>query len=383
MTNISKESELLPPEFYKYTELINLQNQHPELFLDDTIDFAIDELFDIEYPAKKDSKSKTDVDKFKIEITNGKSNNWGTWVYYPWLNRVVHFPPVTELRALRTSRNRNLITSDEQLILYKSTIAVIGMSVGSNVVEALVSQGIGGKLILVDLDIIEPSNLNRIRAPYHNVGLHKVEAISRKIWEIDPYLEIIPFFNGITHENLEEIINNYSPNIIVDEMDDLRMKILLRESSKKSKIPVIMAADDGDNSLIDIDRYDIEEIEIFNSQIPDDILDKLKNDKLTRPEIGMAIGKYFVGLDNTPLRMFESLAQVGKTLPSWPQLGGAAALSGVVLAMVSRKILLGEKIQSGRTLVEIDSNIDLEHTQPDHIKKLEQIKNHLREMDRG
>src|SRR3989344_3614154 len=146
MTNTISESEFIPLEFYKYTELSNLRNAHIELKLDDTIDLAIDELFDIEYPAKKDTKTQPEVEKFKKILTKGNSNDWGAWVYYPWLNRVIHFPPIAELRVLRTSRNRNLITAEEQSKLYDSTIAVIGMSVGSNVVEALVSQGIGGKL---------------------------------------------------------------------------------------------------------------------------------------------------------------------------------------------------------------------------------------------
>jgi tRNA A37 threonylcarbamoyladenosine dehydratase len=87
---------------------------------------------------------------------------------------------------VRTSRNRNLINEEEQSRLYNASVLIAGMSVGSNVVEALVSQGIGGKFILADMDIVEPSNLNRIRSPLHHVGLHKVDAISRKVWESIP-----------------------------------------------------------------------------------------------------------------------------------------------------------------------------------------------------
>lgn len=354
----------MEPEFLEHKDLPELQKKHPELAVDDQIDLAIDELFDINYPAKKDSKTPEEVGEYGRGLTGGKPLEWGAWVYYPWLNRVVHVPPKDEYRALRTSRNRNLITAAEQKRLYGATLLVIGMSVGSNVVEALVSQGVGGKLILVDMDMIEPSNLNRIRSPYHHVGLHKVEAISRKAWEIDPYLDIVGCRDGLTEENLPQILKEHAPDVIVDEMDELRMKVLLREAAQKHGLPVVMAADDGDDSLLDIERYDQDPgTEVFGGRIPQDVIARIKEHQLSRPEIGAAIGKYFVGADNIPLRMYQSLGEVGKTLPSWPQLGGAAALSGVSLTYVIRKIILGEKVRSGRHLISLDEKLDLEkHT---------------------
>lgn len=359
----------------QHTDLINLKSEHPELVIHDKINLAIDELFDIEYPHKKDSKTKSEVEEFGSILTNSNPDNWGSWVYYPWLNNVVHFPPKKELRALRTSRNRNLVTADEQLKLYDSTILVIGMSVGSNIVEALVSGGIGGKLILLDMDIIEPSNLNRIRSPYYHVGLHKVDAISQKAWEIDPYIEIIQYKDGLTTKNLEEILKDSNVDIVVDEMDDLRMKIILREYVKQHRLPLVMAADDGDDSLLDIERYDLDKnLKPFDGRIPDEIIEKIKNSEIPRAELGMIIGKYFIGIDNIPLRMYQSLAEVGKSLPSWPQLGGAAALSGVALAYSIKKILLGQKIKQGRTLISLDASLDLESLDPDHQNQLNNFK---------
>jgi molybdopterin/thiamine biosynthesis adenylyltransferase len=361
----------MKPQILSYADYKSLELKHPDLILHDQIDLAFDELFDIEFPSKKDSKTESEVNAYAGELCGGKPEEWGSWVYYPWSNYVVHFPPVEKLRALRTSRNRNLITADEQAQLYAASFLIIGMSVGSNVVEALVSQGIGSKLLLVDLDIIEPSNLNRIRSAYHQVGLHKVEAISHKVWEIDPYIEIVAYNDGLNEQNLGEIIAEHHPEIIVDEMDELRMKIKLREAAQAAATPVIMAADDGDNALIDIERYDLEpDLELFSGRIPAEILEKIKTQTIPRAELGMMIGKYFVGPENIPLRMYQSLGEVGKTLPSWPQLGGAAALSGITLAYVSKKIILGHKLKTGRVLVSLDEKLDLEHLEDDHNTEL-------------
>lgn len=359
-----------------HSEKETLIKEKPHLFVDDNIGYALEELFDIEYPSKKDIKTTEEIKAFSDKILEYGSDSWGTWVYYEWLNRVVHFPPVSELRALRSSRNRNLITAEEQNKLYQATILIIGMSVGSNIVEALISQGIGGKLILVDLDIIEPSNLNRIRSPYYHIGLHKVEAISRKVWEIDPYFEIIPVHDGLNEGNLVQLLDSHNVDIVVDEMDELRMKVRLREEAKQRKLPVIMAADDGDNTLIDIDRYDLNpEMDLFGGLIPKEIIERVKNEKIPRAELGVIIGKYFVGPENIPLRMYKSLMEVGKTLPSWPQLGGAAALSGVVIAYVARKIILNEKISDGRTLISLDEKLDQEQHDELYRDELEKFTN--------
>lgn len=359
-----------------------LLEKHSYIIVHDEVNRALTELFDIAHPEKKDSKTESEVAEYVRLTTNNDTDNWGSWVFYPWLNQVVHMPPKEELRALRTSRNRNLITAEEQNRLYKATILIIGMSVGSNVVEALVSQGVGGKLVLIDMDIIEPSNLNRIRAPYHHVGLHKVEAISRKVWEIDPYIEITAYNDGLTESNIDQIFSDNDIEIVIDEMDELRMKILLRQKAKLQKLPVIMAADDGDDTLIDIERYDLKSgLELFNGLIPAEILEKVMQQTLPCAQTGMLIGKYFVGPEHIPLRMYQSLNEVGKTLPSWPQLGGAATLSGVTLTYIARKIILGQNIRDGRILISLDQKLNLAHEDEAHNQELQRYQQMLKDIE--
>jgi len=369
----------MKPQFIKPEDIEALKMEHPELTIDDQLDLALEELFDIEHPSKKDSKDPDEVKLFGKRLTKDNDHAWGEWVYYPWLNKLVHFPPIDALRALRTSRNRNLVTSKEQEKLYDATLLIVGMSVGSNIVEALVAKGIGNRLLLVDMDIIEPSNLNRIRSPYHHVGLHKVEAISRKVWEIDPFIDIHAYNDGLSEENLREIVEHKKPDVIVDEMDDLRMKIVLREAAREARIPVVMAADDGDDALLEIERFDLhEDLPLFGDRIPDDVLERIKAGGIPRAELGMMIGRHFVGPEYIPLRMYESLMEVGKTLPSWPQLGSAAALSGISIAYIIKKILLGQKIREGRILVSLDEKLDLEHIEDEHQQKLQQFQSMMR-----
>lgn len=331
----------------------------------DQIDAALDELFDIAYPAKKDSKTPEEVAKFTQKLTREDKVAYGNWIYFPWSGSVVHFPPKDDLRCLRGSRNRNLITEEErQALIDNKTIVIFGLSVGSNVVDSLLLQGVGSKYIIVDMDHLDPTNLNRIRASYDQVGVHKVDVVAKKISELDPYIEQVHYKNGADEGNLEEILTKYRPDIVIDEMDSLRMKVLVRMRAKELGLPVLMATDDGDDILLDIERFDQDATQpILHGILPEEVIQMiLGNSEMSRAEIGAIIGQYFVGLENVPIRMLESLMEVGRTLPSWPQLGGAAVLSGLYLSYAARKILLDQNLNAGRFLMgpEAQLNPDLQ-----------------------
>lgn len=343
----------------------------------DSTEFAVDELYDIDYPHEKDipREQKSAYAEFATQ------HDWpkGIFVYFSWDKTLVRFPSKKELRALRTSRNRNLITADEQHQLHDATIFIAGLSVGSNIVEALVSMGIGGKFIIADMDVIEPSNLNRIRSPYHDVGVHKADAIAMRMNQIDPYLEFELYRDGVDEENLLEILDKHKPTIIVDEMDQVQLKIHMRREAKKRGIAVVSAADDGDSALLDIERYDIDaDYTPYHGLIPAEVMDYLETaTDIPRQHLGLLIGKYFVGSKNIPLRMFQSLGEVGRTLPSWPQLGGAATQSGITIAYASRRIILGQPLRAGRFVIGPDQVLDPEIDNAQHQAELAQFQKQL------
>lgn len=332
-------------------------------YVSDRIYDAIEELYHIENPAQID---KLDEKQFRMYLNKiGNTDLYGKWVYFPWNGTLVHFPDVEGLRRLRGSRNRNLITEDErQKLVDNKTILILGLSVGSNVVDSLIMQAIGSRYILVDMDHLGPTNLNRIRSSYDQIGIHKVDLVAKKISELDPYIEQVHYRDGINELNLEEILEKYKPNIIIDEMDSLRMKILIRQRARDTGTPVLMATDDGDDILLDIERFDLNNKQpILHGVLPQHIIDDIvASKKMTRQQSGSIIGTYFVGLNNVPVRMMESLMEVGKTLPSWPQLGAAAVLSGLYVAYATKKILLGLPLNSGRFLMGPDAQLNPEIT---------------------
>lgn len=309
----------------------------------DGVDHIADDLFEYEHPDQKgdDDKREQFVDEIKSQ-----GNKFGKWFLFPWSGELVRYPDMAQHRALRTSRNRNLITDAEQDKLYDSTIAVFGLSVGSKVVEQLVGSGIGGTLILGDPDHITPSNLNRISGGFSHVGMKKIHKVASEISAADPYIEQVHFTDGVTEENLEAL-GEHRPNIIFDEVDDLRMKALIRQYAKKEGIPVVMATDLGDKSIIDVERYDLEDAKPFGGRLKDSELEKLYSGDVTAEEIQRYMVK-IVGIAHVTPRVMESVLQVGNTLSGLPQLGTTATKGGAAAAVTAREILLGHDVPSGR-----------------------------------
>lgn len=224
------------------------------------------DMFEVNHPdLSYDEKAKEEY----VREIEGKGAAYGKWFYFPWSKELVHYPLRDDHLQLRTARNRNLITQEEQQILYASTLAIFGLSVGSNVVDRLVISGIGSKLILADPDTIDATNLNRISASISDLGSYKVDFVAKRVSQVDPYIEQVHFRESVTSEGLASISTEHRPDILFDEVDDLSAKAESRLQASKSAIPVIMATDLGDKSIVDVERHDQKETKPFNGRLDD------------------------------------------------------------------------------------------------------------------
>ncbi len=289
---------------------------------------------------------QADFAKFLRKHSGGKNlDNQGSWFYYPWLSQVVHVLPDKMYQDLRTGRNRYLITAKEQSKFYNSTIGILGMSVGSHVALTIVMTGGAARIKLADPDIISGSNLNRIRTGVNSVGLSKTIAVARQIYEINPYAVVEIFPEGLQEKNMSNFLSGL--DLLVEEMDNPYFKLKVREMAKPKGIPIIMAADNGDGIIVDVERYDL------NKKLPilHGITGKMTAEHLkhVEPEDLPGVMARIAGAHLSTERMLESVMEVGKSIYSWPQLGNAATMCGSVLTFLAREIINGAKIPSGRT----------------------------------
>jgi hypothetical protein len=321
----------------------------------DPIESLAGELYEMENPgAKFEMHEKGRLDERRdrtpraayIDDIKSQGVEFGNWVVMPWSKEAVRYAGVDEHRALRTSRNRNLVTPEEQQTLYDKTVAVFGLSVGSNVLRDLVISGIGGKVVFGDADSIELSNLNRINGGQTDIGVGKVDLAARKISEIDPYIEQVHFRQGINAANIDKLAAE-KPSIIFDEVDNFAAKVLLRQFAKQEGIPLVMATDAGDNSIIDVERHDLGDTELFNGRLTAEEISRIETGVATPDEMKGYMVKV-VGMENISERTLSSFMQVGQTLPGVPQLGVTASKGAALATFAAREVLLGHDIASGR-----------------------------------
>jgi tRNA A37 threonylcarbamoyladenosine dehydratase len=74
-------------------------------------------------------------------------------------------------------------------------------------------EGVGGRFRLADFDVFSLSNMNRLRASVQDVGLKKTHLAARQMFEIDPYLEIEIWPDGLSPERFDEFFLGEGPLI--------------------------------------------------------------------------------------------------------------------------------------------------------------------------
>lgn len=280
--------------------------------------------------------------------------DYGVWVYYPWLNKLIHLLDEEEFIEVRTNRNKYKLTSEEQALLRTKKVGIIGLSVGHSIATSLAMERVCGALHIADFDELELSNLNRIRTGVQHLGLHKTVIAARDIAEIDPFLQVRIYSDGVTAENIDSFFNEGGAlDLLVEVCDGIEQKISSRLLARSMKIPVVM--DTNDRGMMDIERFDLEP----NRPILHGLAEGLTVEVLQKqtPEERLQTVMKIIDFDNTSEKLKYSMKEIGKTISSWPQLASSVLLGGAVTADVIRRIFLNELEKSGRFYVDLDQII--------------------------
>ncbi len=363
------------PEIYNsIAEFNNLDN----FSLVDTVENAIREFFSIQNPTiRKDSPVfKTSFEEFKktFKIED-------RFIVYTELKKIVRSVDATTYFRLRTARNRTIISEEEQIKYRSIRVGIAGLSVGSEAARALVISGGPQNFKLADFDVLEITNLNRITAGLPDVGTNKTEILAKYIWELDPDANLELWGKGLSHENIEEFILSPKIDIFIDALDDISLKFKAREICKANQIPVLMATDNGDSVILDIERFDHEPLrEIFHGLVKAEEINNL--DKLTYKE-WLALATQIVGPELLTGSMQTAILEIGKSIPAVPQLGPTASLAGAGIAFAVRRIANNQALPSGRYTYGLDTTLIPEYenntNQRARLETAETIRNKLKQ----
>lgn len=360
LTDIDKSEETFTaykPVFFRLTldkdklELEKLLNDHKNLVIYNEISGQLKELIKLLNPTRK--LQEADYDSLIEEHLKGVSmEEYGVWVYYPWSNRLAHILDEHEFIEVRTNRNQYKITPEEREKLSTQKIGVIGLSVGQSIALTLALERSFGELRIADYDVLELSNLNRIRSGLYNLNIKKTICVAREILEIDPYLNVTLFSDGITEDNIDDFfLRNGKLDLVVDECDGLDIKILCRYKAKELKIPVFMES--SDRGTIDVERFDLES----DRPILHGLIDHLDHKKLKYLKTNEEKIPYILpmlGTDTISKRMRASMVEIEQTITTWPQLASSVVFGGGIGADICRRIMLDQFHESGRYIVDME-----------------------------
>jgi molybdopterin/thiamine biosynthesis adenylyltransferase len=276
---------------------------------------------------------------------------YGVWVYYPWSRKLVHLLDEDEFVEVRTNRNQFKITRAEQHTLKQKKIGIVGLSVGQSIALTLAMERTCGEIRLADFDTAELSNLNRLRTGLHNMGVNKTVIAAREILEIDPYIKVKLFHDGLHKQNMDEFFTGGGKlDLFVEVCDGLDIKIESRYKARELQIPVVM--DTNDRGMLDVERFDIEPDRailhgLADGLNPDNIKDLSNEDKI--PYI-----LKMVGAETISTRLKASMMEVQQSINTWPQLASSVVLGGALTTDVCRRILLNQFHESGRYYIDLE-----------------------------
>ena len=320
------------------------------LFVFDEMQGQLQELVKSLHPSVKLKKDDY-PDLIKTHLGGKDIFEYGVWVYYPWNKSLVHLLDKDEFVEVRTNRNRYKITKEEQDKLSTKKIGIVGLSVGQSIALTLAMERTCGELRLADFDTAELSNLNRIRTGVHNLGVNKTIIAAREIAEIDPFLNIKIFNDGLHAGNIDEFFTGGGKlDLFVEVCDGLDIKIESRFKARELRIPVVM--DTNDRGMLDVERFDLEpERPVLHGLAtgldPHNIKDLSNEDKI--PYI-----LKMIGADTISTRLKASMLEVEQSINTWPQLASSVTLGGALTTDVCRRILLDHFHESGRYYIDLE-----------------------------
>ena len=270
------------------------------------------------------------------------------WVYYPWRNSAVRIVRPGSFHGVRTDRNRNKITSEELARLRTKKIGVVGLSVGAAIAFALAQEGLCGELRLADFDRLELTNMNRLSASLLDLGEPKTHLAARRIAELDPYLDLHLYDEGLDRSNVAEFLSGL--DLVFEECDSLDIKLIVREEAARLGVPVVMES--NDRGMLDVERYDLDPtLQPFHGLIGDTTADELAG-LATEDKVVHILD--IMEVDRLSSVLGASMVEIDETLTNTPQLASDVHLGAALAVHAARSILLDRSTLSGRVRVDLD-----------------------------
>lgn len=146
-----------------------------------------------------------------------------------------------EICPFRYVRNLYALSLGEQLTLARSCVAVIGAGgLGGQVILLLARTGVG-RLIVVDGDTFDETNLNRqALSTMEDLGKPKAHVAASTVARINPGVRVTPHQVRLTTADAPTILRG--SEVLVDALDSIRDRFMLESAAKEMGVPLVHGA---------------------------------------------------------------------------------------------------------------------------------------------
>ena len=124
-----------------------------------------------------------------------------------------------------------------------AAVAVCGLGgLGSNIAVSLARAGVG-RLMLIDFDRVDLTNLHRQQYRADQIGRYKTEALRENLSDIAPYVELDIHTARITEANAEELLAG--ADVVCEAFDHAKSKAMLTNTILETMPSVFLVAASG------------------------------------------------------------------------------------------------------------------------------------------
>jgi hypothetical protein len=293
----------------------------------DDSELLIWEVFEALYP-----HLTSDYDKFEeFKRSNVVKFNW---IFLSHIQYLLRVPEDDLLYMVKSSRNRDIITAEEQEKLRHLSIGIVGLSVGQSSALTLAQSGVGEHFKLADPDKLAYSNVGRIPVGgIKDIGRLKTYIAGEAMLDKNSYLKIEYYNEAITKENMRKFLEGL--DYVVDAFDSIQAKITLRRIAKELGITVVMGTDIEYGARIDIEGP---EDHIFLGSLSEEELSEIENmEDIPKNMRNIIIPKIlgFKSIDELPFRLRRHLESMKDgNIPWMSQLAIASSQVGGLVTRV-------------------------------------------------
>ena len=307
----------------------------------------------------------------KLFEDHGDTREYGTYAYFPRTGDIVQFAPKEMNRLALVASNSSLyldpkmkMSYEESQRIFRNTVpAVMGLSVGSNIVKAIMQVIRPDNLVIADPAMFKATNQNRVTGLGYDLMLqseaeqddtsiyglrNKAYVLAEQLHREDPFPNICCYSEGVTEGNLDKFLHGDASQpkatIIVEVCDSTNFKLFLAEKARKLGIRFVRITDAGDSVWMDIRAFDLDQTISITPGKTDAELYSLEKLSTRSREDFFNFADGLIGEEHRKGKG-EFAALVGGLLPRYvssiPQSGATTMVGGGIAANTIARMLLG------------------------------------------